>query len=225
MVNCAFHTEKMVTARLKTLMLDFQTFLKAPAECEGYLNAAGQLQLYRYLYADRLANPNLQWEKTTSWNFGLDFGFLNDRITGSLEYYTMQTHDMIMIQRLPSFTGFAFITTNLGQVDNNGVEFALNTVNIRNAKFQWNTTFGLSYNRNRITHLYYDQEDIKDANGNIISSKERDDINNGWFIGKPIGAIWDYRVTGIWQANEVAEAKRVRPVARRSKSCEQLHGR
>jgi outer membrane cobalamin receptor len=173
----------------------------------GYLNAAGQLQLYRYLYADRLANPNLQWEKTTSWNFGLDFGFLRDRITGSIEYYTMQTHDMIMQQLLPSFTGFARITTNLGQVDNSGVELSLNTVNIRNANFQWNTTFGLSYNKNRITHLYYDREDIIDANGNVISSRERDDISNSWFIGKSIGAIWNYRVTGIWQANEVNEAK------------------
>jgi TonB-linked SusC/RagA family outer membrane protein len=174
---------------------------------QGYLNAAGQLQLYRYLYADRLANPNLQWEKTASWNFGLDFGFLNDRISGSIEYYTMQTHDMIMEQRLPSFTGFATITTNLGQVDNKGVELTLNTVNIRNAKFQWNTTFGLSYNKNTITHLYYEREDIVDPNGNIIGSKERDDISNNWFIGKPIGAIWNYRVTGIWQANEVEEAK------------------
>jgi hypothetical protein len=171
------------------------------------LNAAGQLQLYRYLYADRLANPNLQWEKTTSWNLGLDFGFLRDRVTGSIEVYTMQTNDMIMQQLLPSFTGFAKITTNLGQVDNNGVEFSLNTVNIRNAHFQWNTTFGLSYNRNRIKHLYYDREDIIDANGNVISSRERDDISNSWFIGKSIGAIWNYRVTGIWQANEVNEAK------------------
>lgn len=174
---------------------------------QGYLNASGQLQLYRYLYADRLANPNLQWEKTTSWNFGLDFGFINDRITGSLEYYTMQTHDMIIQQLIPSFTGFAKITTNLGQVNNDGVELTLNTSNIRNANFQWNTTFGLSYNRNKITHLYYDREDIIDANGNIISSREKDDISNGWFIGKPIGAIWDYRVTGIWQANEAQEAK------------------
>jgi TonB-linked SusC/RagA family outer membrane protein len=173
---------------------------------QGYLNAAGQLLLYRYLYADRLANPNLQWEKTTAWNVGFDFGFLNDRITGSVEYYTMQTHDMIMRQLLPSFTGFASITTNLGQVNNNGVELALNTVNIRNAKFQWNTTFGLSYNRNRIVHLYYDRTDVVDANGNITGSKEKDDITNKWFIGRSIGAIWDYRVTGIWQADEVKEA-------------------
>lgn len=175
---------------------------------QGYLNAAGQLQLYRYLMADRLANPNLQWEKTTSWNIGLDFGLFKDRISGSLEYYSMQTHDMIMQQRLPSFTGFPFITTNLGQVDNTGFEITLNTVNIRNRNFQWNTTIGFSYNKNQITHLYYDQENVLDANGNVIGTKERDDISNGWFIGKSIGAIWNYRVTGIWQASEVEEAKK-----------------
>lgn len=173
---------------------------------QGYLNSSGQLQLYRYLMAERLANPNLQWEKTTSWNVGLDFGFFNDRVTGTVEYYAMQTHDMIMEQLLPGFTGFPHITTNLGQVDNKGFEVALNTVNVRNANFQWTTTLGLSYNKNRIVHLYYDREDILDVNGNVIGSKERDDISNGWFIGRSIGALWDYRVTGIWQADEVKEA-------------------
>jgi TonB-linked SusC/RagA family outer membrane protein len=175
---------------------------------QGYLNSAGQMQLYRYLMQERLANPNLQWEKTASYNIGLDFGLFKDRITGSIEYYTMQTHDMIMSQRLPIFTGFGSIATNLGQVDNSGVELTLSTVNIRNKNFQWTTTFGLSYNKNQITHLYYDQENILDANGNVTGTKERDDISNGWFIGKPIGAIWDYRVTGIWQASEVEEAKK-----------------
>ena len=64
--------------------------------------------------AQRMKNPNLQWEKTQSWNFALDFGFLNDRITGTLEYYRMSTKDMIMRQPLSNFTGFENITTNLG---------------------------------------------------------------------------------------------------------------
>src|SRR5699024_3466696 len=59
---------------------------------QGYLNSSGELALYRYLMADRLANPFLQWEKTASWNVGFDFGFLNDRISGSLEYYNMSTN-------------------------------------------------------------------------------------------------------------------------------------
>lgn len=173
---------------------------------QGYLNSSGELALYRYLMADRLANPFLQWEKTASWNVGFDFGFLNDRISGSLEYYNMSTNDMIMNQRLPSFTGFTNITTNLGQVDNRGIEFTVNTVNIRKANFQWTSILGLSYNKNKIKHLYYEYEDVLDGDGNVINSKEMDDISNGWFIGQPIGAIWDYRVTGIWQAHEAEEA-------------------
>lgn len=175
---------------------------------QGYLNSAGDLQLYRYLMMDRLSNPALQWEKTASWNFGLDFGFLNNRINGSLEYYSMKTHDMIMNQRLPSFSGFTNITANLGQVNNSGIELALNTVNLRKNAVEWTTTFGFSYNKNKITHLYYEYRDVLDAAGNVVGNKEMDDITNRWFIGRPIGVIWDYRVTGIWQANEVDEAKK-----------------
>ncbi len=173
---------------------------------QGYIDAAGQMQLYRYLMMDRLASPNLEWEKTAAWNVGLDFGFLNDRISGSIEYYNMQTHDMIMNQRIAGFSGFKSITTNLGLVDNRGIEVALNTQNFDRENFRWSTTFGLSYNKNRIKHLYYSYEDVLDAAGNVTGQKEQDDITNGWFIGKSINAIWNYRVTGIWQTHEIDEA-------------------
>ncbi|OJV31949.1 MAG: SusC/RagA family protein [Bacteroidales bacterium 36-12] len=164
----------------------------------GYLDSSGNLSLYRYLMVDRMANPNLQWEKTSSWNIGLDFGFLKGRLSGSIEYYLMQTHDMIMTQRIPEITGFSNITTNLGQVNNNGIEFSLNTLNIDKKNFKWNTTLGFSYNKNEIKHLYYEYE----------NGKELNDETNGWFIGQPISAIWDYRVTGIWQKDEWEEAAR-----------------
>ena len=160
----------------------------------------------KYLSVSRMANPNLEWEKTEALNFGLDFGFLNDRITGSIDYYHMMTKDMIMNQRLPGFTGFGSITTNLGQVNNDGIELTINSLNMKRQNFEWRTTFGLSWNKNTIKHLYYDYEDVKDAQGNVVGRKEADDLTNGWFIGKSIGTIWDYKVTGIWQANEYEEA-------------------
>lgn len=175
---------------------------------QGYINKAGELELMRYLMADRMANPNLQWEKTAAWNFGLDFGLFNDRISGSIEYYDMRTHDMIMNQRLPEFTGFSNITTNLGQVDNRGVEISVNSVNISNNNLKWTTSVGFSYNKNEIKHLYYEKQDILDADGNVTGTKEMDDKSNGWFIGQAISTIWNYRVTGIWQADEVEEAKK-----------------
>ena len=172
----------------------------------GYITSSGDLQLMRYLMADRMANPTLQWEKTHAWNFALDFGFLNDRITGTLDVYKMSTKDMIMSQPLQNFTGFANITTNLGQVDNNGFELSLNTVNIRQKNFEWNTTFNFSYNKNKIKHLFYEYEDVLDTGGNVIGQKESDYTANGWFIGKPINEIWNYKVIGIWQKDEWEEA-------------------
>lgn len=173
---------------------------------QGYIDSSGELELMRYLMADRLANPNLQWEKTESWNLGLDLGFFGNRLSATLEYYNMKTHDMIMNQRLPEFTGFPNITTNLGQVDNSGFEISINSVNIDNDVLRWTSTFGFSFNKNEIKHLYYENEDVLDEEGNVIGTKEMDDISNGWFIGRPISSIWNYRVTGIWQTDEVEEA-------------------
>lgn len=173
---------------------------------QGYINAAsGALMDLKYLFVSRLANPNLQWEKTTSWNIGLDLGFLNNRINASLEYYVMPTTDMIMNQSLPSFTGFNSITTNLGRIENRGFELSINSRNIEKENFKWETGFTLSVNKNTIKKLYGESETIIDAAGNT-TAKERDDVTNGWFIGHPVSAIWDYKVTGIWQKDEVEEA-------------------
>lgn len=173
----------------------------------GYITGSTMNEI-KYLLVDRMSNPNLQWEKTQSTNLALDYGFLNDRITGSLEFYTMKTHDMIMSQRLPGFTGFGSIVTNLGEVQNKGIEFSISSANIQTQNFRWNTSLSLSYNTNKVKHLYYQFESTLDAQGNITGTKEIDDQTNGWFIGQPISAIWSHRTNGIWQANEIDEAKR-----------------
>lgn len=104
---------------------------------QGYINSTtGTLLDMKYLFVDRLPNTGLQWEKTTSWNVGLDLSFLRGRINASLEYYIMPTTDMIMNQSLPDFTGFASITTNLGRVENRGFEISLNTRNIETKNFE-----------------------------------------------------------------------------------------
>jgi TonB-linked SusC/RagA family outer membrane protein len=175
---------------------------------QGYIDASGNTAEVRYLSVDRLANPFLQWEKTTAWNLGLDYGFFNNRINGSIEYYVMDTHDMIMSQRLPGFSGFSSIATNLGEVQNRGIELSISSLNLQNEILEWRTTLGFSYNKNEIKHLYYENEDVLDNAGNVTGSKEMDDTSNGWFIGQPISAIWDYRVTGIWQTDEIDEAKK-----------------
>jgi TonB-linked SusC/RagA family outer membrane protein len=173
----------------------------------GYINpTTGAIADMKYLTIARMANPNLQWEKTSAVNIGLDYGFLNDRIYGSIEVYKSTTHDMIMNQRLPGFSGFTDITTNLGEVENKGLEISVSTVNMKLPNFQWRTMAAFSYNKNRINKLYGSMEYTFDDNGNVISQREADDLANGWFIGKPISAIWNNKVTGIWQKDEWQEA-------------------
>ncbi|WP_289660102.1 SusC/RagA family TonB-linked outer membrane protein [Flavobacterium panacagri] len=172
----------------------------------GYIDASGNIVDMKYLGIDRMANPNLQWEKTTATNIGLDLGFLNDRITTTIDVYRSVTNDMIMSQRLPEFTGFSSIATNLGEVENKGIEISLTSLNMKKPNFEWTTMVAFSYNKNTINKLYGNMEDIKDANGNVIGRKEADDKTNGWFIGKPISQIWDYKVIGIWQKDEAVEA-------------------
>lgn len=172
---------------------------------------SGSLKEEQYLKISRMANPNLQWEKSEAFNVGLDFGFLDNRISGTMEAYVINTKDMILNRMLPGFTGFSSIATNLGEVENKGFELTLNTRNIKNRDFEWNTSFNLSYNKNKVKHLYGEYEDVLDANGNAIGKKEKDEYGK-WWIGRPIGTIWDYRVTGIWQADEAEEAAKVKQV-------------
>lgn len=150
----------------------------------------GNSNVVNPLYMSRLAAPNLEWEKTKAWNVGLDFSFFNGRLTANMDYYFKKTTDMIMSQRLPSFSGFGSIMANLGEVQNQGFEIALNSTNIQNKDFTWNTSVGFSINKNKINHIYYDY----DENG-----VEKDDTSNGWFIGQPIGTIWYYETDGVWQ--------------------------
>ncbi len=144
------------------------------------------------LNMSRLAAPNLEWEKTNAYNIGLDFSIFNHVLSGTVDYYFKKTSGMIMSQRLPSFTGFSSITTNLGEVQNQGFEISLTSNNIQTKDFTWSTSAGFSLNKNRINHIYYSY----DANG-----KELDDTSNKWYIGKPVGEIWDYETEGIWQNN------------------------
>lgn len=150
----------------------------------------GSAMVMHPLYMDRLAASNLKWEKTQAYNVGVDFAFLGNRLTGSFDYYFKKTTDMIMSQRLPSFAGFGSIAANLGEVQNQGFELSLSSTNFQTKDFTWNTTAGISYNKNKIVHIYYDY----DENG-----VERDDTSNGWFIGKPADEIWYYETDGVWQ--------------------------
>lgn len=173
-----------------------------------YETLKGSVYEVNRLYVTRMANYNLKWEKTRSLNFGLDFNVLkNNRLNGSIEYYLARTMDLLVSRALPNVTGFTSVNTNLGQVENRGIELALNTRNIERENFSWNTNFTFSLNRNKIRKLYGDMVDVLDKSGNVIGQKEADDITNEWFIDHAIDQIWDYKILGVWQLDEEQEAR------------------
>ena len=170
-----------------------------------YILPSGQMILVSQLYVNRLQNPRLKWERTESYNLGLDYSILKDRIGGSIDVYRKSTKDLLINRALPDVTGFSNVLDNLGEVQNRGVELSINTVNVRNRNFSWRSTVNFSLNRNKITHLYGPTPDY-DANGKVIGQSEKDDVANRWFIGHDIDEIWDLKVLGVWQQNEAAEA-------------------
>lgn len=177
-----------------------------------YISPTGAVILVSQLYVNRLQNPGLKWERTESYNVGLDYSILKDRIGGSIDVYRKSTKDLLVLRTLPDVTGFANVLDNIGEVQNRGVELSINTLNIKNQDFSWRSTVNFTLNRNKIAHLY-GPVPLYDATGKVIGQVERDDIANRWFIGHDINEIWDLKVLGVWQQNEAAEAAKyqVRP--------------
>jgi len=171
-----------------------------------YVTAAGTVVLVSQLFVNRLQNPNLQWEKTTSYNLGLDFSIFRNLLSGSIEWYKKQTHNLLILRELPDVTGFSNVWDNLGQVDNNGIEITLNSNIMTRKNFSWRATGTFSLNRNKVVHLYGPVDVVDPATGKVTGQIEKDDIKNKWFIGHDLDQIWDLKVLGVWQQNEATEA-------------------
>lgn len=171
-----------------------------------YVDKDGKIYTTSQIYISRMANKGLKWERTASYNIGLDFSLFGNKLNGSVETYMAETNDLLVDRSLPSILGYASVKANLGALTNRGFELSLDGNIIENKNFRWNTSGTFSFNRRKIKHLYGDMKEIKDADGNIIGYKEADDIKNKWFIGHDPDQIWSYERDGVWQTNEKEEA-------------------
>lgn len=139
-------------------------------------------------YVSQLPNAALGWEYSTTWNYGVDFGLFNNRISGTVEYYETQTKDVLLNVGLPSTSGVDFVTSNIGETENKGLEVSLNGVIIDNPNgFTWELGVNMYANRNKLVAL---------------SSGQDKDEGNGWFVGSPINSIFDYKRVGLWQEGD-----------------------
>ncbi|BAX81314.1 SusC/RagA family TonB-linked outer membrane protein [Labilibaculum antarcticum] len=110
-------------------------------------------QFYTLLRPDGY-DEGLQWEKTTTYNAGLDFGFFNNKVNGSIDIYKRKTKDLLNTIPVPAGTNFTdLLLTNVGDLENNGFEFAINAIAIDTKDLFWEVGFNLSYNKNEITRL------------------------------------------------------------------------
>lgn len=171
-----------------------------------YQPLSGSVYEASQLYVSRMSNYDLRWERTRSMDFGLDFGIKNNIFSGAIDVYKASTLDLLVDRKMTNVSGFTSALSNMGEVDNLGLEISLNAKIIDDKNFKWNGNVTFYTNKNKIVHLYGTMVNVLDAQGKVTGQKEDDDINNGWFIGRPINQIWDYRVMGVWQTDQAAEA-------------------
>lgn len=139
-------------------------------------------------YMSELPNPLLGWEFSKTYNYGLDFGLLNNRISGTMEYYIQNTDNILLRVGLPPTNGGGSYMANIGKTQNKGFELSLNAAVIENENgWKWDVGFNLYANRNKLVEL--------------TSGSQRDE-GNQWFVGYPIDVIYDYKKIGLWQAGD-----------------------
>lgn len=134
-----------------------------------------------------IANPDLQWERSIEVNPGIDFGFLSNRITGSFDYYKRTSDQLLLNNPVSSTTGFVEALVNIGEVQNEGVEFELRTKNIVQENFSWSSVVIMSHNENTLT-------DFAESNGqitNVDSKRAAEWIN---LEGQPISSFYGWVV-------------------------------
>jgi TonB-linked SusC/RagA family outer membrane protein len=142
-------------------------------------------------FAPNFGNQNLTWEKTDEYNAGVEVGILQNRVSLDVNLYRKTSNGSILNQQVPPENGYSAQTTNLGSVRNQGIELSLNTVNYRSHNFSWTTNFNFAANYNKILELYGDG---------------KNDIGNAWFLGSKVREIYNYKIIGVWQTSEAAQA-------------------
>ncbi len=139
---------------------------------------------------ENVGNPDLRWEVNTKYNIGLDFAILKSRISGSIDYYRNDVTDMVLNAPTPPSFGVPgnSITLNIGAMVNSGIELSLTSLNVAKDGFEWSTTFNLTTNKNEITELSNNNQDI------IF-------IRNINRVGQPVGALFGFQYEGVNAAN------------------------
>ena len=149
---------------------------------------------------NRLANPDLRWEKTAQSDIGVELGLFNNRIMIEADLYYRKTTDMLLDAPVPQSSGYAIIRKNVGSMENKGIEFTLTSVNIQTNNLTWNTSFNISFNKNKVLSLAT-PSDIFNVGGPNFTNP-----TNIIRVGEPVGSFWGLTRLGTWGTDEADEA-------------------
>jgi TonB-linked SusC/RagA family outer membrane protein len=144
----------------------------------------GNLTQGGYTLTNRLANPDLGWERTTQYNLALDFSVLRGRVNGTIEGYTSRTKDLLLEVTLPSISGYSSIIANVGETSNKGIDITINATAVKVSDFTWDINATAAWQKDKIELLMNGKEDM---------------VGNRWFIGEQMEVFYDYEKIGIWQ--------------------------
>jgi TonB-linked SusC/RagA family outer membrane protein len=161
---------------------------------------------------NNIPNPNLSWEQTASTDLGLDFGLLNNRLTGTIDVYSKKTTKLLFNEFVPTTSGFSSELINAGSVGNKGIDIGLDLVAIDGRNFGWRIFGDFSSNRNKVLNL--------NGTNNLLAGSSSTSIFTGGgqpttvlMVGQPIGSFYGYKFAGIWQnAKQIAAAGQKSPV-------------
>jgi TonB-linked SusC/RagA family outer membrane protein len=168
----------------------YQTLAKM-ASNNAYLYGDGASS-EKGIYISAMANDNLKWETTNSFNVGLDFSVLNGRLSGYLEYYRSNTFDLLYNVNIPTLNnGISSIPTNIGKLANRGQELNLTGIPVQTKDFSWTVSFNWSLNRNKVVSILGIDNDGDGREDDLVSSKI--------FMGHPYGVAYDFELIGMWQ--------------------------
>lgn len=152
-----------------------------------------------YGVGNNASNPNLRWEESQQQNIGVDFGFLKNILTGSIDVWKTNTKDVLLFETIiPVNGGFSQYPSNVGEVENKGIDIGLGASIFDKGDFTWKVNLNWSKDQNQIVRL---------SRGDVNEEGEPvDNPANGWFIGQDIREIYDYKFLGVWQLGEEDEA-------------------
>ena len=177
----------------------FETTYKAYSSSK-YYGAGNQQNPHYTLNNAQLANPDLKWETTITRNIGLDFGFFNERLTGTLDFYSNSVKDLLVEVPITAI-GYTSMQQNIGETSNKGIELTLNAVILQHKDYSLNFNFNIGVNKNEVKQLSNGVTQMA-FNSGAFSTDMRGSDDYRVIVGEPLGLVWGFEYDGIYGVDD-----------------------